>query len=124
MKHKIMEVLLSSDNNLTKAEIDWAIKNIPNIDNNLSNFDHDNPKLMQACGITAETKDIILEEYKKIRKMPGTDSISKLIENLVKSGSQSLLFYFFIKGIISVESKEHNAHDIIGNIIKSILEKE
>jgi len=119
-----MEVLLSSDNNLTKAEIDWAIKNIPNIDNNLSNFDHDNPKLMQACGITAETKDIILEEYRKIRKMPGTDSISKLVEKLVQHGSQPLLFFFFIQGIMSVESKERNAHNIIGNIIKSILEKE
>jgi hypothetical protein len=104
-----MEVLLSSENNLSTDEINWAIRNIPNDEQDIaeSEFDHEKDDLFEACGISKKEKNQIIEEYISIKKHMqenlGSTRNSMLIEAVLKCGSATLIKAFFIRGIMGHE---------------------
>jgi len=103
MKHRIMEAILSGDNNLTKEEIDWAISNIPNGVTPLnSDYNHELSDMGDACGITDEVHKAVKKEYIAIRDLAGEKG-SHIIEALEKSGSKLLLRSLMIRGMMEIE---------------------
>jgi len=103
MKHRIMEAILSNDNNLTKEEIDWAICNIPNeIDNTKSDFNHEATNVGDACGITEKIHKEIKKEYFAIKQRCGEKG-SHMIEELEKTGSKLLLRSLITRSVMDIE---------------------
>ena len=100
-----MEVLLSTDNNLTKDQISWAIANIPNetTKEGLA-FDHDKDDMFDACGISINNSKLA-EEYVKLRMDCPGDKKSEFIEYLEANGSVALIRSLIIRGVYSVEQR-------------------
>jgi len=121
MKQRIMEVLFSSSNNLTKQELDWAIANIPNETiNQPAVYDHDADVVYQACGLSDKCMDELHNEYVNIHKNNDFAKKSQLIEYVFQNGSPELIRSFAIRGIMDFEEAKHK--DIIKKL-KSILGK-
>lgn len=133
-KHKIMEVLLSGNNDLTQEEINWAIKNIPNEDEETKyiNYDHNHKNLVEAAMVCTERESV---EYKKLRsqffKNPAEDiTKSKLVEFIELNASPILIRMLLIEGICNIEDKKASSaldelekeinllHDLIKNLKK------
>lgn len=123
MKAKIMEILLSADNSLTKEEIDWAIDNIPgnSVKSNTKNvYDHTQENIFTACGININSNNAssLFAEYDKLREEAG-DKKSHIIETVIKNGSEDLIKSFVIRGILDYESEKGK----VFKDIKAILDK-
>lgn len=70
MKHRIMEAILSAENNLSQEEIVWAMHNIPN-DNTASTpsrkFDHE--KTVSLKHVVSTTRIVRISEQNLISSM-------------------------------------------------------
>jgi hypothetical protein len=111
-KHKIMEALLSPNNNLTKEDIAWASENIPN--ENLEEpivYNHDEGSIMDACGFNKDMLKKTMEEYRQLRKADDFEKKSQVIEYLINNASNALTRYLIIRGIIDVESDNEKMYD-------------
>lgn len=103
-KHRIMEVLLTTENKLSKSDIDWAIANIP--DNTVHEpvpFDHNKKSVFEACGLPESLNSKVMEEYQKIKNDDAIDKKSQIIEAIVNTGSQALIRSFVIRGVMEFE---------------------
>jgi len=121
-KNAIMEVLLSTDNNLTKEEISWAIANIPNDDNSKQGigFDHDADDLFSACGVPT-SNSALAEEYAKLRMNCPGDKKSEFIEYLENKGSIQLIRSLIIRGVYAVEEKANEKKDEVSSELDALL---
>jgi len=100
-----MEVLLSTDNNLTKEQISWAIANIPNeTTKEPLAFNHDADDMFTACGVSM-TNSTLGEEYAKLRMNCPGEKKSEFIEYLEANGSVALIRSLIIRGVYSVEQR-------------------
>lgn len=126
MKHKIMEAILSSDNNLTKEEIDWAITNIPNEGKSARQFNHDiKLDIMEACGYQKSDKMLIKDELSNLVNESNDNNdacLSQLIERIISHGSVDLHNYLIIKSILDITNKkdEENPLDKLLNLLKNL----
>ena len=121
MKQRIMEVLLSGDNDLTKDEIQWAIQNIPN--ETISKpviYNHDADGVFDACGISDDLATKLIEEYASIRKNVDGSKKSMLIEAFMNNASPELHRSFIIRALMEFE--EESAKKMLGKL-KDLLDK-
>jgi hypothetical protein len=106
MKQRIMEVLLSGDNDLTKDEIQWAIQNIPNETISKSVvYNHDAESVFDACGISDDLAEKLGEEYKTIRENVDGSKKSMLIEAFMNNASPELVKSFIIRALMDYEQQ-------------------
>lgn len=120
MKHRIMEVILSAENSLTKEEIDWAIVNIPNETTStkpVRKFDHSLPNVLEACGFMREEMDDLKNELLKLSK--DTDTKSGLIEKIINCGSHNLRDFLITKAILNMQNKPDPMDDLM-QLLKKI----
>ena len=110
IKHRIMEALLTSENSLSKSDIDWAIANIPTetVTEPLP-FDHSKSKVFDACGLPNSMCSDIMDEYRKIKNQDGIDKKSQIIEAVMNTGSAALIRSFVIRGIMEYEEGKDSA---------------
>lgn len=112
MKQRIMEVLLSGDNNLTNEEINWAINNIPNGTGEVDiPFDHSKKKIYDACGITSDDAKDLAAEYNTIKKSLNDDNAegicgSMMVERIIQRGSPKLIRGLIVRGILDTEKPD------------------
>lgn len=110
MKQRIMEVLLSGDNDLTQEEINWAISNIPNSVDDPNVYDHDKDSVFEACGIFKSDSETLINEYnliKKTLKEDGRDHNvrhSEMVQMLLHCASPKLLRSFVVRGVADYET--------------------
>lgn len=104
MKHQIMEVLLSGDNNLTKEQIQWAITNIPE-DGKSFTYDHTQEDVWAACGIDKEMNSRLIDEYRTIKNGVEGTKKSQLIEDFFTKASPDLQRSFLIRAICEFENE-------------------
>lgn len=126
MKHKIMEVLLSGDNNLTNEEINWAINNIPNGTGEVHvPFDHSKEKIYDACGITPDDAKDLSTEYNTIKMSLAKDcsdgiSGSMMVERIIQRGSPKLIRGLIVRGILDFEKPDpENIAKVVAKIMGS-----
>lgn len=119
-KHKIMEALLSPNNNLTQEDIAWASANIPNETiNEPLVFNHEQGSIFEACGMGPEVCKEIKKEYDQLRNAKEFDKKSQVIEHIINNGSNKMLTYVMIRGIIAVETDKEEMLDQL----KKLLDK-
>lgn len=106
MKHRIMEAILSAENNLSQEEIVWAMQNIPN-DNTASTpsrkFDHDKDCVFEACGFTNENSESLKAELNKLNDITNRSlgsRKSQFVETVLTNGSEDLRSYFVVRGLM------------------------
>lgn len=107
MKHRILEALLSSDNNLTNDEINWAIENLPDDAPPPVAYDHARDNIFEACGIFQQDSEELRKEYYKIRESIGTSNSvrhSEIVQTLIQCGSPKLVRSFIVRGVADYES--------------------
>lgn len=124
MKQRIMEALLSSDNNLSKDEINWAIANIPNdgatAKPNDTAYNHDADNIWDACGYSDDKLVALSKEYVKLREDSPGDKKSMFIEYFMQNASRDIINLFIIKGI---QHHEQKAHDKMFEDLKALIDK-
>jgi hypothetical protein len=110
IKHRIMEVLLTTNNKLSKSDIDWAIANIPNetIKEPLP-FDHNQPKVFEACGLPNSMCSTVMDEYRKIKSRDDIEKKSQIIEAIMNTGSDALIRSFVVRGVMEYEEGKESA---------------
>lgn len=124
-KQAIMEALLSTDNNLTKDQLDWAIKNIPNESGEAQSsvsyrqYNHDLDSMMEACGFTNEECKRVGKEYFGLKGSCKGDRKSELIQHVFTNSSLDLQAYLMMRGIISLEEAQESDGD---DNIKQLME--
>ncbi len=111
-KQKIMEVLLSANNNLTKEDIAWAAQNLNSTNENqeVLGFDHDKNSVFEACGLDESMETEVMREYARLKKSD-IDKKSQLIEKVVNEGSPKLIRSFLIRGIMEYEAGKEKIFD-------------
>jgi len=115
-----MEALLSPNNNLTQEDIAWASANIPNETiNEPLVFNHDEGSIFDACGMDSESCKRIKKEYDQLRSAQEFDKKSQVIEYIINNGSNKVLRYIMIRGIIAVETDKEEMYDQL----KKLLDK-
>lgn len=124
MKHRIMEAILSAENNLSQEEIAWAICNIPN-DNTASTpsrkFDHDKDSVYEACGFTIENSESLKVELNKLNEITEGCRKSQFIETVLTRGSEDLHSYLIVRGIMDL-IKENDKDDPLDRL-RDLLRK-
>lgn len=120
-KNAIMEVLLSTDNNLTKEQISWAIANIPNetTKEGLA-FNHDEDDMFSACGVSMNNSKLG-EEYAKLRMDCPGDKKSEFIEYLESKGSVALIRSLIIRGVHAVEERASEKKEEVSSELDALL---
>jgi len=123
-KQAIMEVLLSTDNNLTKEQLDWAISNIPNESAEVKSsvfyrqYDHSLDGMMEACGFNTDDCKRVGKEYFAIKKACNGDKKSELMEDVFTKSSLDLQAYLIMRGVIALEeAQEEDAPDDIKQLM-------
>jgi hypothetical protein len=105
MKHRIMEAILSAENNLSQEEIVWAMHNIPN-DNTASTpsrkFDHEKDSVFEACGFTNENSESLKAELNKLNEITEGSRKSQFIETVLTRGSEDLRSYLVVRGLMDL----------------------
>ena len=107
MKQKIMEAILSAENNLSQEEISWAIRNIPNEVNNQTTgrtYDHTLDSVFEACGFTQEDNDRLKGEIKSLVNITPGSCKSQFIETVLNNASADLRDYLAIRGLLEIVS--------------------
>ncbi len=111
-KRKIMEVLLSANNNLSKEDIAWAAQNLSS--NNQTTevlvFDHEKNSVFEACGFQEDCHLELMKEYSKLKE-GDVNKKSELIERVVLNGSPALIRLFVIRGVMEYESGKEKVLD-------------
>ena len=112
-KQAIMEALLSTDNNLTKDQLNWAIQNIPSEAGEtvvsarlIRNYDHNSDSMLEACGFDKDVCRTVGKEYFSIKAACNGDKKSELIQDVLEKSSLDLQAYLAIRGILSLETSE------------------
>lgn len=128
-KQAIMEALLSTDNNLTKDQLDWAIKNIPNESGEAQSsvsyrqYNHDLDSMMEACGFTNEECRRVGKEYFGLKSSCKGDRKSELIEHVFAQASVDLQAYLLMRGVISLEEAQESDEDSDVSELMKLLKK-
>ena len=107
MKQKIMEAILSAENNLSQEEISWAIRNIPNEVNNQTTgrtYDHTLDGVFEACGFTQDDNDRLKNEIKSLVDITPGSCKSQFIETVLNNASADLRDYLAIRGLLEIVS--------------------
>ena len=128
-KQAIMEVLLSTDNNLTKDQMDWAIKNIPNESGEVQTsgiyrqYNHELDSMMEACGFDTDTCRRVGKEYFGLKASCKGDRKSELIEHVFQNCSVDLQAYLMMRGVISLEETQESDRDDDVSELMKLLKK-
>lgn len=127
MKSKIMEVLMSADNNLSQDEINWAIQNIPNDSDNPDVYDHDRDSIFEACGIFKEDSESLIGEYNTIKKIVAGDRDgnvrhSEMVQMLLHCASPKLLRSFVVRGVADYENDKKK--DVLEALMKKFFDRD
>jgi len=124
MKHRIMEAILSAENNLSQEEIVWAMHNIPN-DNTAGTpsrkFDHEKDSVFEACGFTNENSESLNAELNKLNKITEGSRRSQFIETVLTLGSEDLRSYLVVRGLMDL-IKENDKDDPLDRL-RDLLRK-
>ena len=124
-KQAIMEVLLSTDNNLTKDQLNWAIQNIPNENGEVQTngiyrqYNHDLDSMLEACGFNPDNCKKLSKEYFSIKGACKGDKKSELIQDVFEKSSVDLQAYLMMRGVISLEEAQESDGD---DNIKQLME--
>jgi len=120
-KHRIMEVLLTTENKLSKSDIDWAIANIPNETvNEPISFDHDKKSVFDACGLPDSMNSKIMEEYFKMKNDDAIEKKSQIIEAIINTGSPELIRSFVIRGVMEFEESKESSIQTLKKLIDKL----
>lgn len=128
MKHRIMEAILSAENNLSQEEIVWAMHNIPN-DNTASKpsckFDHDKDSVFEACGFTIENSESLKAELHKLNEITEGSRKSQFVETVLTHGSENLRSYLVVRGLMDLikdNDKDDDKDDLLDRL-RDLLRK-
>lgn len=137
-KTRIMEALLSTENDLTKNDIEWAINNIPNESEQIDPskeevvdkssyktlpYLHEKSGVAEACGLDAEVADQVHKEYANVRDDSG-DKMSEFVQHLEEKASPMLRRALIMKAVEKIEAtKTDQMLDDIQLLIERIKKK-
>lgn len=79
MKQTIMEKLFNGKE-LSTEEILFVGKNLPDIENNVLPYDHENDNSLTACGLTKKDVDRVNKKFRELQENSPEKRVSKLVE--------------------------------------------